>query len=172
MSDLPTLGTVVPGGATVHLVEAIGDGPSLELIANTISLAEADVLSGAAIFSKLRRFSDGRPAYTRERWVRLQFSPPFGDITKLRFWVDDYSPSSGWDLYWGQSAFYRKPVGDLSSFAGVTVPTTDPVASNLGLIRSGELVASAWVVLQAHWTGSIGPMQATPIHIRFAWTES
>lgn len=178
VDDLPNLSaSFVFGGAVVDLLEAIGPAPASEHVVNTLNLLSKDEHSDSfyAPAAKLRRNSNGSVTYSCERWVRLRFSPPFGAVSNVRFWMPNYQPSTGWTVQWGTADTYRQPSRDRSSLATAAVPTADPGAGNVGLdLAMGDTTRySDWIVIQAQWTGSsTGAIQADPLDFAFDWTES
>lgn len=176
-NDLPGFlaGTVHPTFNGL-LVEAVGYGPLDEKATTQLNLLADDEHSDSpyAPTSVLVRNSDGTPSTTCERWVRLQFEPPFGAITKVRFWIDNYDPSSGWGVRYGVSDIYVPPSLDTSNIAVFDAPTSDPGVGNIDLeITAADGVYSKWLVLQATWSpGESGPIQSTPLNWKFAWTEA
>jgi hypothetical protein len=174
-NDLPVLGRTVRAGALVEMTEAIGVAPDSEKVVSSISLVAGDYHSTDTPATLIKRNSDGSPAFTCERWIRLRISPPFGAIANLRFWINNYAPNAGWQLYWGISNVYQKPNLNASRVAISPVPTVDPVTGNLGMgfLTGGQVQYSPWIVLQARWLGSSpGPIQSTPLNYRFDWSES
>lgn len=176
-NDLPSMlsGSVV-SNVGVDLMEATGYGPDSETVTGKIDLLAVDMHSANPLSSKatLERLSNGAPSYTCERWVRLRFTPPFGAILKLRFWVDNYAPSDGWEVRYGTTSFYRKPSTSASDIATVIVPATDPGVSNLGdeILTGGQIQYSNWIVLQATWMGTAAhKIQADPLDWQFDWTD-
>lgn len=175
--DLPILGSTIRTTALVDITEAIGTAPDSERIVTDFSLLSDDEHSNTPYAAKavLARKSDGSATYSCERWVRLRFSPPFGALVNIRFWVDNYDPADGWDLLWGTSPVYLKPTASASSVAVFQVPSTDPVTSNIGmdLITGGQVQYTPWIVLQARWMGSPpGQIQPSPFNWHFGWSES
>lgn len=175
-NDLPALSTgPIHMDGLVEITEAIGAAPDSERIVTGFSLVAVDRHSADRHPIYLARNSNGAPAYTCERWVRLRFTPPFGALANVRFWVDNYAPEDGWELLWGISDAYQKPSLDASTVAIHPVPTSDPVTSNLALdiVTGGAVAYSPWIVLQARWVGSVpGPIQSAPLNWRFGWSET
>lgn len=175
--DLPSLLSVVRGTATSDLLEAVGFAPDSERTIVNFDILADDEHTGTVYKQRtlMVRNSDGSPSFSCERWVRLRFSPPFGAITKLRFWVDNYDPNANWELRWGTSDEYQKPTTSASQIATHSVPTTDPDMSNLGvdMVTGGVVTYSPWIVLQATWLGSQpGTIQPTPLNWSFGWAEA
>lgn len=161
--------------ALVEVVEAIGAAPDSERTVTGFSLVADDRHSTDLHPTYLARKSNGAPVYTCERWVRLRFTPPFGALANVRFWVDNYAPEDGWEVLWGISDAYQKPNLDASTVAVATVPSSDPVTSNLDLdlVTGGEVAYTPWIVLQARWVGNApGPIQSAPLNWRFEWSET
>lgn len=175
-NDLPILSFgPIHMDALVEITEAIGAAPDSERTVTGFSLVAADQHSSDRRPVYLSRLSNGAPSYSCERWIRLRFTPPFGALGNVRFWVDNYRPRGGWELLWGISDMYRKPSLDASMVAVDPIPTSDPMTSNvdLDLVAGGEVAYSPWIVLQARWLGSApGPIQADPLNWRFAWAET
>lgn len=174
-NDLPTLSTgPIHMSALVEITEAIGYAPDSEKVISGFDVRASDQHSNDPHPAYLARLSSGAPVYTCERWVRLRFSPPFGALANVRFWIDNYAPDAGWELSWGTADNYQKPSLDQSSIAVFPIPTDDPLTSNLDLdlVTGGQVSYSPWIVLQARWAGSSpGPIQSVPLNFKFGWSE-
>ena len=179
-SDLPTLTGVLTCNAQVDLLEAIGVGPHSESPMSYIHLLGADVHSTPANLAAcpVQAKSTGERAYSYERWIRFRFTPPFGGITGLRFWVSDYAPNADWQVLFGLVSTYSTPRKDKSEVATSALPTTDPGVGSPNLMLSsieGMSVAYApWIVLQA---GRVGygdgdSLQAAYLNFQFAWVQA
>lgn len=169
VQTLPLLADLVRGGATVRLHEATGYGPDLEYSVDALSLGDRDTASSA--HNPLAVNSDGTPATSTERWLRIQFAPPFTRISRLRFWCPNLALGNGWTLYWGTTASFRKPTRHASDIATEDLPTGDPGRALLTVPAATDSATSDWLVLQASCTGIPGPMQEPPPRLRFAWTQ-
>lgn len=178
--DLPTPITRVTSGALASLVEAVGPGPSSEYHVSTVDLYSVDAHSGTSTGSYLLKNSDDSTPYSCERWVRIRFSPPYGTISNIRFWVDNYAPIAGWEINWGTALTYNTPrVGSRSQIAMSPLPQTDPGGSNIAIndretlaVGFGSTIFTDWIVLQAAWKGAVyGAIQPAPLNLTFAWRE-
>jgi hypothetical protein len=176
-NDLPTnINALIRSNARVKLTEAVGYGPDSERMTSRFDLLVQDEHSESPFAANhlLRRSSDNSPSYSCERWVRLRFEPPFAAITKLRFWVNNYSANSGWALYYGLASTFRKPSDSASDIAVRPVPTADPDVANLGpeILTGGQVQYSQWLVFQAVWIGgNPGKLQTSDLNWEFDWTE-
>lgn len=154
--------TLLLSNPRIELLESIGYGqygPASEQTlapGHPVHLCGEDVHSGltAAAFP-IPANNDGTPSYSYERWIRVRFTPPFGLITALRFWVTLSTPiPAGWSLLWGYSNGYQVPTNAMSTIAQSTLPTTDPghLMPNLGdqqFLRGTHVCYSSYIVLQA-----------------------
>lgn len=180
--DLPSALTRVTSGSLPLFVEAIGPGPRSEYHVSSVNLYSIDAHSGTSAGNALLKNSDNTTPYSCERWVRIRFSPPFGAISNLRFWVDNYDPVDGWEINWGLALAYNTPrVGTKSQIAISPLPLSDPGVDNPNLtideaetlaVGVGSTLFTDWIVLQASWKGGVfGAIQPAPLDLRFAWRE-
>lgn len=118
-----------------------------------------------------------------ERWMRIRFQPPFGQVRDLRVWCENVL-APGWAVRFGASSNPATPSSELSTIATVALPGADPGQANLlsGPLRGDQDGFSLWIVLQACVDPAVaGPQpigyaseswSAVPIELRFAWTET
>lgn len=179
MTDLPiAIDGTLRTPAIVDVVEAVGYGPDSETVTTEINLLADDMhtVSAYASTSKIPVKADGSLAYSAERWIRLRFMPPFGTATHIRFWIPNYNPNPGWQLYWGLATDYQKPLAsDPSSIAIYPVPVLEPTTANVSdeLLTGNEVQYSPWIVLQAaRFPNSLGSLQLEAFNYRFGWAES
>lgn len=164
--DLPTSGSTT-GGVYLDLLEAIGlgdQGPLSETVVtgSPVHLCGQDVHSpqsanARAVLPNL----DGSPSLSYERWVRVRFSPPFGEVSNFRFWIDPITIPTGWTILWGYTSTYTSPSSGRSLIAVNDLPQIDPVSSNIAstAVMTGEAVRySPYIVLQ----GSYIPDETSP----------
>lgn len=174
-NDLPTrLVANLPSSAGARLLEAVGFGPSSELVTSRIDLLAIDEHSTSVFARNLIRNSNNSPSVSCERWLRVRFEPPFTAITNMRLWVNNYSPGNGWAINFGTTTVYREPSTSLSDIAYAPIPSSDPGISNLGfdLLTGGQVQHTPWIVLQAVYTGNTpGRIQVSDLNFEFDWTE-
>lgn len=161
--------------ATATLLEAVGAGPDSEAAVTVITLSAGDMHS--TVPSVLTRNGDGSPVQSYERWLRLRFAPPFGRVSVVRAWADNYAPRAGWSVLYGLSSAYRMPTGRLSDIATSAVPTADPGenAANITQSLSGPAIRyTPWIVFQAVLVGGgpAGALQDPELRLTFCWREA
>lgn len=153
--DLPTDPT--PGSILVDLVEAVGAGPSSEIVVTDVpvNLCGQDVHSpGDAADNPVPANLDGSPSYSYERWLRVRFVPPFGEVSNFRFWIDPTSIPSGWAVNWGYTEVYTTPTNSRSLIATRQLTQEDPGSTNIGVsnpITGEDTRYSPYLVLQGYF---------------------
>jgi hypothetical protein len=172
--------------ATVELVQDKGDG---DVVVSYASVHGNNTLSETANSFMINplRIIDGSPTRSYERWTRLRFTPPFGAISAIRFWVPNYSATPGWTVRYGTADIFSSPVMTASSIATfVGFPTSDPGegSPNLGgeTPLTGEQVQySKYLVVQSvvQDSADLGPIlgydefnEPIPFDLRVAWLET
>lgn len=159
------------------ILEATGYVPPSEIAVTSVKLMGADAHSTKT--APLKRNSDGSPARSYERWIRLKFAPTFGKVSQLRFWASNLGLNDEWQLVYGIEPTYRKPTRSASPAAIALVPTSDPGESLPNIMQDTDRVLgpttqySYYLVLQATYTGKdIGSeLEAVPLDLEFAWRE-
>lgn len=185
-----------PNGPHLHpavtMQEAIGSAMALKSVGGHVHLLGQDAFStdtdiGYVDFALIANGLHTGTIRSYERWVRVQFTPPFNTVRSFRFWVTNLGTvPSGWTVRWGTSSTYHTPVNSGSSIAVNTVPITDPGSANCGgtnrLVGTGTQY-SDWIVLQAKADLTIvtspGPIlgyqasgAAIQLDYKFAWIET
>lgn len=156
-SDAP-LGTAEFGSASSVVVqEAVGASQDIQVVANYVHLYAYDghTVDTATGYTQWPLDATGQTGsiYTYERWLRLQFSPTYDVIRRIRFWLPT-ARRKGWTINFGTTSTYLTPVGTPSTVATSPALEADPFIGNVG---PAQLVSdsttnpqySDWIVLQA-----------------------
>lgn len=163
----------MPNFAHLDVLEAVGVGPRSELAVRAPRLLGNDAHSLSSQAKPTSLDISGVPVFTFERWLRLRFSPPFGQVSKFRFWVTEMDLPDDWTLNFGTSPDYSTPVQTSSRYAYRAVPTIDPGqdASNVEVVQvvPRGVQYTHWIVLQAILLSA--PTDIT-VTFDFTWTES
>lgn len=170
--DLPDLTiTSVPAASQVRLVERVGD-PGTEQVVTSLRFARRDVHSTATGLA-IVRVEGNAYAYSMERWVQLRLDLPSSSAANVRFWSDNYSPNSGWQILWGLADTYQPPTVLGSDIATGTLPTEPSDDPNLpDLAVADGVLTSQWIVLQARVeSGGAAQLQGVPVDLNFSWEQ-
>jgi len=169
----------------VSIEEAIGPEMKLAPADYFVHLLSLDVHSIQAAEGYKAGILTARHPYSFERWIRAVFVSD-REVQSIRFWADNLALPPGWDVRFGVSDTYHRPVNVASSIATLPVPTSSPSGANVSaaLLEPGTNRAP-WVVIQAHVTdfglveqgpllGQTGTEVIVPtmIHYHFGWNES
>lgn len=172
--------------ATVELVEDVGDGDVVVSYASIHGNNTLSTLPDSFLTNPLR-LVDGSPTRSYERWMRLRFTPPFGAVSKIRFWVPNYTAVPGWTIKYGTADTFSSPIMTASSIAtNVGFPTSDPGegSPNLGggtPLTGVSVQYSKYLVVQSlvQDTADLGPIlgfdiddDPIPLDLRIAWLET
>lgn len=171
--------------ATVELVQNTGSGDTVVSYASVHGNNTLASTADSFLLNPLR-LTDGSPTRSYERWMRLKFTPPFGAVSAIRFWVPNYSATPGWTVRYGTADIFSTPIMTASSIATtVGFPTADPGegSPNLGgeTPMTGEQVRySKYLVVQAvvEDSADLGPIKGydgndpIPFDLRIKWLET
>lgn len=179
--DLPSSITksITGQGAAFALLEAVGQDSDQVLLDQSVRFLTVDAHSDEGTYLKhpLRPPADGSPRYSYERWIRYQFTPPFGAVKAFRFWIDPVDIPIGWTLRWGVSDVYVAPSNGPSGYALNDLPVADPGENfpNAGgetPLPGTKEQYSKWIVLQASTSAeAVEGSELSNLMFHFAWVD-